>query len=168
MTDESLPWYRQRWPWIIIAGPAIVVLASFATLAIAIATNDGLVADDYYQQGLAINGVLARDERARALGLSAAVQFNEARDRVRVTLRGALPERPPRLRLLNATRAGEDRSVELATVAPGVYEGALSIAPEGLWRVQLEDSGAAWRLTGHWREADAGVTLGAVPGREVP
>jgi uncharacterized protein len=168
MRDASLPWSREPWPWILMAGPAIVVVAGFATLAIAVKTDDGLVADDYYKQGLAINRVLARDEQARALGLSATVQFNDARDRVRVLLRGPLPPRPPRLRLVNATRAGEDRTVALAAVAPGVYEGALRIGPAGLWRVQLEDMGATWRLTGHWRESQPGVTLGAVPGKEGP
>lgn len=166
MSEASIPWYRQRWPWILMAGPAIVVVAGFATLAIAITTDDGLVADDYYRQGLAINQVLERDARASALGLTAMVQFNDARDRVRVTLRGPAPEQAPVLRLLNATRAGADQTVALAAVAPGVYEGVLPIAPRGVWRVQLEDAGAAWRLTGHWRETQSGVTLGAVRRKE--
>ena len=25
------PWYRQRWPWLLMAGPAIVVVASMYT-----------------------------------------------------------------------------------------------------------------------------------------
>ena len=29
------PWYREPWPWILMAGPAIVVVAGFATLFIA-------------------------------------------------------------------------------------------------------------------------------------
>ena len=34
------PWYRHPWPWILMAGPAVVVVAAFATLAIAIAYPD--------------------------------------------------------------------------------------------------------------------------------
>ncbi|MEQ1516273.1 MAG: FixH family protein, partial [Usitatibacteraceae bacterium] len=37
------PWYRQRWPWLLMAGPAIVVVAGFVTLALAIQSSDGLV-----------------------------------------------------------------------------------------------------------------------------
>jgi hypothetical protein len=37
----STPWYRHRWPWLLMLGPAIVVIAGVATLALAIVTDDG-------------------------------------------------------------------------------------------------------------------------------
>jgi hypothetical protein len=70
---DSTPWFRQRWPWLLIAGPAIVVVAGIVTIWLAIRSDDGLVADDYYKQGLAINQVIGRAERAQALGLTAKV-----------------------------------------------------------------------------------------------
>ncbi len=79
------PWYRHRWPWLLIAGPGIVVVAGFVTLWLAIASDDGLVADDYYKRGLAINRVLERTQRAAALGLSATVDV-DAGGAARVTL----------------------------------------------------------------------------------
>lgn len=153
MKDErSKPWYREPWPWIIMAGPAIVVVAGLATAVIAVKTDDGLVASDYYKQGLAINRMLDREHRARALGLAATVQFNETGDRLRVALEGRqLPPVPPRLTLLHATRAGFDQSVTLNMVAPGLYEGRLRALPAGVWRIKLEDVGGTWRLDGHWR-----------------
>jgi hypothetical protein len=39
------PWYRHRWPWLLMLGPAIVVVAGIATAAIAVATADTLVSD---------------------------------------------------------------------------------------------------------------------------
>ncbi len=39
------PWYREPWPWLLMAGPAIVVVAGFLTLGFAIQSADGLVAD---------------------------------------------------------------------------------------------------------------------------
>jgi len=54
-----------------MAGPAIVVVAGFITLGLAIQSSDGLVADDYYKQGKAINMTLTRDARARELGYRA-------------------------------------------------------------------------------------------------
>ncbi|MBK6357531.1 MAG: FixH family protein [Betaproteobacteria bacterium] len=38
----------------LIAGPATVVVAGFITLWMAVVSDDGLVTDDYYKQGLAV------------------------------------------------------------------------------------------------------------------
>ena len=59
------PWYRERWPWILMSGPAIVIVAGVITTWIAFATSDGLVADDYYKRGLEVNAVLKREQEAR-------------------------------------------------------------------------------------------------------
>ena len=48
---HELPWYRQFWPWFIIALPAAAVIASFITLWLAVSHPDQLVvSDDQYQQ----------------------------------------------------------------------------------------------------------------------
>ena len=48
---QNLPWYRQFWPWFIIALPASAVVASFITLWLAISNPDQLVIeDDDYQR----------------------------------------------------------------------------------------------------------------------
>jgi len=41
-----LPWYRQFWPWFIIALPTAAVIASFITLWLAVSNPDPLVVDD--------------------------------------------------------------------------------------------------------------------------
>ena len=71
MPAAGTPWYRQRWPWLLMLGPAIVVVAGIVTAVIAIETDDGLVADDYYKRGLAINQTLERAARTAVLGLTA-------------------------------------------------------------------------------------------------
>ena len=38
-----------------MSGPAIVVVAGIYTAYLAIVSNDGLVDDDYYKQGLAVS-----------------------------------------------------------------------------------------------------------------
>ena len=45
----SKPWYREPWPWILMAGPAIVVVAGIATAWLAVRSNDGLVEDADFQ-----------------------------------------------------------------------------------------------------------------------
>jgi hypothetical protein len=46
MNDEqtSTPWWRHGMVWLVIAGPAAVVIAGFATLAIALASPDPVLA----------------------------------------------------------------------------------------------------------------------------
>lgn len=60
----SQPWWTYGHVWLIIAGPAVVVVAALATAWIAVRSPDPVIAEDYYQQGMNINKTLAR-ERAR-------------------------------------------------------------------------------------------------------
>lgn len=161
---NCVPWYREPWPWLVMAGPAIVVVAGIATAVIAWRTSDGLVADDYYKQGLAINRVLEREGRARELGVQATVQFSESRERVRVILR--MPgEAPAALRLVLAhpTRAGEDQTIRLRASAPGVYDGAMGIPRGAVLGVRLEDEAGRWRVTGRWPTEESSLALGPAP-----
>jgi hypothetical protein len=141
---DARPWYRHRWPWLLISGPAAVLVAGAATLWLALASADGLVADDYYKQGLAINKRLAREEAARRLGVSAVVTLNG--ERIRVELKGPTPE-ALFVHLAHATRAGHDVRLRLAPVAPGEYEAALDTLPRGRWRVVIEDPRGTWRIS---------------------
>jgi hypothetical protein len=54
-TDASRPWHRHRWPWLLMAGPLVVVVACAASAWVAVKSDDGVVAQDYYKQGLLIN-----------------------------------------------------------------------------------------------------------------
>ena len=65
---DTRPWYRYRSPWLLMLGPAAVVVAGVATAWLAISTEDGLVVEDYYKEGKAINRVLKREETAGAMG----------------------------------------------------------------------------------------------------
>jgi hypothetical protein len=158
------PWYREPWPWLLMSGPAIVVVAGIVTMVIAVRTSDGLVADDYYKQGLAIDRVIAREERARALGVAAAIAFNDERDRVRVTLAStAASPTALRLTLVHPTRSGEDQVLALSPVAPGLYEGTMRAPRAGAWTLLLEDGASSWRVSCAWRTGDARVVAGEVP-----
>ena len=53
------PWWRFPLVWMVMAGPALVVLASFVTLWLALRTPDPVVTPDYYRRGIEINQSLA-------------------------------------------------------------------------------------------------------------
>ena len=142
----SQPWYREPWPWILMAGPAAVIVAGAVTIWLAVSTSDGLVADDYYKRGLSINRDLGRDQAARDLGIAAAIEARRGVLRVRLQSRGALPE-ALFARLAHATRAVHDQRLRLESIAPGVYEADLPALAAGRWRVVLEDPRGEWRLT---------------------
>lgn len=148
LSAAAPPWYRQRWPWLLMAGPATVVVAGFVTLWLAVRSDDGLVADDYYKQGLAINRTLAREERAQALGLGARIGLRGNAVELHLAGRPGITL-PPRVRLTlsHPTHGGLDQSV-LLPGKDGVYAGALRREVSGRWRVMVEDEAASWRLSG--------------------
>jgi len=137
------PWYKQLWPWLIISGPATVLVAGAITMWLAFTTADGLVADDYYKQGVAINRTLAREDGARVLALRGALIFGDTQVQATLEADGNLPDRIA-LRLAHATRASADRTAVLARDAPGHYSAPLAGVPPGRWSVILET--ADWRV----------------------
>jgi uncharacterized protein len=144
---DSLRWYRQPWPWLLIAGPATVVVASFATLWLAASTDDGVIADDYYRRGLLINREIARTERAQAMRLGAVLRV--APDgAATLALTGladsdAVPE-TVRVYVSHPTRAGRDRVFTLVRGRGGFYVGSITPRPAGRWLVAVETD--SWKL----------------------
>ena len=158
---EGGPWYREPWPWLLMAGPVVAVVGGAVTAWIAVTHPDGLVADDYYKQGLAINRTLDRERAAAALGVGAQMQVSHDGRRLRVVVTGATaPPDTLKLRLAHATVAGRDRQLVLAGQGGGWYEGTLDAPASGKWKLLLEDPAGQWRLTGIWQAGDeASATL---------
>ncbi|WP_244504012.1 FixH family protein [Variovorax sp. CF079] len=61
------PWWQFPLLWMVMAGPAVVIVASFVTLWLALRTPDPVVAPDYYRQGLEINKQLVEKKLMPAL-----------------------------------------------------------------------------------------------------
>jgi hypothetical protein len=161
MHTTTTPWYRQRWPWLLMLPPLAAVIGGIVTLVLAVRSNDGVVAADYYKRGLAINAELSRSQRAAELGLTAEVSAGgeAAGDSVHVRVeaeRGVPPEAALRIRLVHPGRSGADRTAMLSRISAAPdnrsaeYRGAW-VADAALhapvaWRVVLE--GRDWRLDG--------------------
>jgi len=145
---KPTPWYRQGWPWFLIALPATAVVAGIITLVIAARTFDGMVVDDYYKEGRAIVQTLDRVERASALGLVADLKLRSESVRIELSALHAddLPVRAI-LTVIHPTRDGQDQEI-IMTGAGGVYEGRLAPLSTGRWLFQLEDESRSWRMNG--------------------
>ena len=73
--NNSTPWHKEHYVWLIIFFPLLAVVGGIITFILAINSNDGLVVDDYYKQGLEINRTLERDQNAANYELDADIQF---------------------------------------------------------------------------------------------
>jgi hypothetical protein len=153
------PWFREPWPWLIMLGPFVVVIAGLATAVIAYRYADPLVADDYYKQGLAINRLLEREQRALDLHVAGTAWYAAEMGRVRIQLTAGAALPPALiLRLAHPTRAGMDQSVVLRSVQPGIYDGAVTLAEPVRWLVTLE--AGDWQLATEW-DGRGPLTLGS-------
>ena len=142
-------WYREPIMWLVIAFPLTAVIVGFVSLALAIRSDDGMVEDDYYKQGMTINRMLDRDKAAAAGDLTGTVELDTAHHELRVVLTArqslALPDNI-QIKLMHATRAGFDRNLVLPRHADGTYRAPLPEFVPGHWAVQL--TAQDWRLTG--------------------
>lgn len=167
LRNESRPWYKERWPWLLMAGPAAVIVAGVVTVWLAVISNDGLVTDDYYKQGLTVNQRLQRDHQAEKLGLQA--DLMRSGTGLRLMIRGeegiALPTILV-LKLAHPTRAGQDQSIAMKAEGQGFYSGKMDVEVGGRWLVSIEDPDKQWRLQGEWQsDADGPFSIKAKTGK---
>ena len=158
------PWYREPWPWILAAGPFIVVVAACYTAWLAVKSNDGLVTEDYYRKGLSANQTIASSEQATRMGLVAGVRIAGDTLAVRLDARDKSFVMPPTLALTisHPTRAGLDQSRLLGRNGD-LYSGEVRLPAAGHWLVLLEDERKTWRLLGNVILPANGETLIGAP-----
>ncbi len=140
-------WYLEPYVWLVILFPASAIIAGIFTLNLAIRSDDGLVVDDYYKQGLEINRTLDRDKAAISYGLDASLQFNADAKLIRLLIKVnsdyQLPDKI-NLSFSHHTRSGFDQTVLLEQVDDGVYQSVLPKLIAGTFSVQLAADN--WRL----------------------
>ena len=139
-------WHQEPIAWLVFGLPAVAVVASFITLAIAIKGSDSLVVDDYYKQGLEINEVLIREDHAKAAALAFTSTFSA--DGVLTLSFTAQPAFPYPdqidLQLNHATRDDVDRKLPMIHAGNGVYVAKISKLEAGPWYVDASTS--QWRV----------------------
>ena len=149
MSDEYVEepaWYRQFWPWVLIALPFSAVVAGIATVFIAMHDPDGLVVDDYYKAGLAINHSIERERVAAERGIRGRLLLGEGKLRLDLASSQGPVNELIQLRLAHATRAGNDREFLLQADPGGTYGADVTALPSGRWNVHVET--ADWRVLG--------------------
>jgi hypothetical protein len=137
--DAAIPaWWREPWPWLLIAGPLIVVVASMASFWIAYKSDDGVVATDYYKRGLLVNRMLPKVPVALPK-LAATVFFGNGGElRVRPE-EGDVRGDVLRVTLTHPASATKE-TLTLARDADGEFVGTLRGDRPGLWTIAFDST----------------------------
>lgn len=53
--EDGRPWYREPWPWILMAGPALAIVGCAITIYLAFANNDPEIRDGGVKRGLVVS-----------------------------------------------------------------------------------------------------------------
>ncbi len=160
------PWWKQRWPWLLMLGPAVVVVAGTYTGWLAYSRQDALVVGDYYKQGKAINQDLRRDRLASSLGLSAVIGYDATRGTLNGQLRRTASDQGQTERLFvhlsHATLPEKDIQLVVQPDEFGAFQISLPMLERSRWVVLIEGEKRDWRLAGTWTwPAQRQVTLQA-------
>ncbi|MEJ2256539.1 MAG: FixH family protein [Woeseiaceae bacterium] len=166
--EDTKPWYRQFWPWFIIALPAAAVIGGLTTLWIAVQTTDSLVVRSEDGVRNATDRRIAAERFASRANLAALVDINPETGVVSAVMRsGELRAVPPALEfeLSHPAFADRDQTITLVQAMPDahgnpVWVGHFTSIPEGRFYAALS-AGDTWRLSGEWRGE---ATLSLYPG----
>jgi len=150
------PWYVHRWPWLLMAGPVLVILAGIYTTYLAFVREDALVVDDYYKEGKAINQDLRRDRVATRLDMSLDLRYDARSGALRGTLlSGGKPASGKIvIHLTHPTLPEKDLLLKTDLAADGSFSAALPMLARERWQVLVEDEGREWRLMKVWMWPD--------------
>ncbi|MEZ8142465.1 hypothetical protein A1OO_08100 [Enterovibrio norvegicus FF-33] len=142
------PWYKQFWPWFLIALPGSVVVASLFTFTLFSKNQVSLVAEDYYKEGKGINQDLSRLRQADALSLSARLTLSD--DNAIVILdKGELAQFPTiKVTFQHRTLADKDIEKMVNSDQNGRYRLALVEPLQGPWYVEINAFDGSWALNG--------------------
>lgn len=143
--EQEKPWYKQFWPWFVIAIPLTSVITGTSLVIIASNTTDSMVVDDYYKDGLAINESLAKKQKAKKLGIKATLSFDNKRVTVDLTSNTDIKD-SLFLNFQHATLETKDFSVALKQDAMGKYYSELSHDISGKWYINLHPYQKQWEV----------------------
>ena len=160
--SATRPWYLTSiWP-LVLAIPALTVVAGLSTVVIANHRADPLIDGGPRPDIAAAHGQPAADARARSRRLNG--ELTLAGQSVTVTLRGdgALPSTLTVV-LAHAGRETYDQVLSAAQIGPGSYRAGLPDLPQGHWYAEVAPGIRDWRLTGQFDAGETRVALAPYP-----
>lgn len=156
--NSAKPWYKHTWPWVLMAGPIFVVIASVAMFFVAQQHATDLVTDDYYKDGKHIDIQLHRDEEAVKRHIQVQVLISPGMNAAKVFVSGTFDDKQPlNLLLMHPTRKADDQTVALKQITSGSTNGRAeyeavfkTLPPTNHWYLRVEDAAGVWRVENKW------------------
>ncbi|RKF20024.1 cytochrome C oxidase Cbb3 [Alginatibacterium sediminis] len=141
-----LPWYKQFWPWFLIALPAAAVIASISTFFIANNNKSDLVVDSYYKVGKSINQDLSKLKAAETLGISADLESKDGALILSMQVPSSYQNQALEVKLAHKTQAKKDLDFLVTADANGRYRFGENFDQAGRWFIRIEPIDGSWRL----------------------
>ena len=151
------PWYKQFWPWFLIAVPLATFVTSGILIHLATSTEDSLVVDDYYKEGKAINLSLDKIAAAQRKNITSDLTIQDGT--ITLKFHSGIPQDGQALKLAfyHTTLQDRDTSVLLSRDAGGIYRGFVESSLDGKWRVTLTPLDEDWKIQQTLFLPDTGV-----------
>ncbi len=144
------PWYKHIWPWVLMAGPIFVVIASVSMFFVA--------KEHTYKDGKHIEIQLHRDEEAVKRQIQVQVLISPDMNAAKVFVSGQFDTKQPlNLLLMHPTRKADDQTVKLRAVTAEPQNGRMEyeavfkpLRPTNHWYLRVEDASGVWRVENKW------------------
>ncbi len=162
---EPRPTWKEPMVWLVVALPALAVVASIALLVAAARSsgNNDMVADKVQHTGQIQDADIGPDARAITLRLGAVLQSEDGMLRVFPAAGEFLLSQPLYVQLLHPNRQRDDVSLKLVPDELG-WHVKYTADPGHDWNVRLSDRDAAadgsWRLRGRLPRGQRATHLG--------
>ncbi|WP_445426730.1 FixH family protein [Alishewanella sp. HL-SH06] len=145
MQEDTKPWYKYSWTWVLIAIPVVTALKAVHTVVVMQQHKPEIVIDDYYQAGKSINMQLAKYREAALRNMDARILVAGNRAVIRFTENQVLGE-TIHLDFYHPTLGAHDFAVDAERSGELLYVATLPITPNGRWRLTVSDKSEEWRL----------------------
>jgi len=147
---DNTPWYRQFWPWFILAILSWGVVSATITLTFALSNPPHMMTGDYAKLGKALVDTHVRADRAEALGLAGTLLAENGEWLLRLEA-AELSAQQLILLVQHPTDSSRDRQVVLKRTLSGEYAASAGEIP-ARGRLIVSDLEQSWWISSGFRK----------------